>query len=102
LYAYLNATGIQRRSGAITAKEWGIYMRGSQTDFSGQENPVDYISDEAWRKILGLEEAHTNFADLSKSLQNPSDAAIWREIMVSEVPQNIKLPHEYEERCSAF
>lgn len=59
-------------------------MRGSQTDFSENENPVYYIKDSEWKGILGLEEAHANFADLSKSLQNPSDAAIWREIYISE------------------
>jgi dynein heavy chain len=77
-------------------------MRGSQTDFSAQPNPVDYINDTQWVKILGVEEAHEAFADLSKSLQNPSDAATWREIMISEAPQNIKLPPEYEERCTQF
>jgi hypothetical protein len=77
-------------------------MRGSPTDFSEQENPVDYIKDLEWKGVLGLEEAHENFADLSKSLQNPSDAAIWREIYISESPQTIKLPHEYEERCTQF
>jgi hypothetical protein len=46
LYAYLNATGILRRDKKISAKEWQIYMRGSQTDFSEQPNPVDFISDD--------------------------------------------------------
>jgi dynein heavy chain len=34
LYAYLNTTSIKKRSGEISTKEWGIYTRGSQTDFS--------------------------------------------------------------------
>jgi dynein heavy chain len=84
LYAYLNGTSILRRADRIEAKEWAIYMRGSSTDFTAQENPVDFISDAIWMKVLGLEEAHANFADISKSLQNPSDAAIWREILSSE------------------
>lgn len=102
LYAYLNATAIQKKCDAITQKEFGIYLRGSMTDFSGVENTCDFIPDETFRKVLGLEEAHENFENLSKSFSNPSDAAIWREIMLSETPNAINMPADIESKLTPF
>lgn len=34
LYAFLNASSILRRSGAINIDEWNFFLRGSSTDFS--------------------------------------------------------------------
>lgn len=102
LYAYLNTTAIQKKCDAITTKEFSIYLRGSLTDFSGQEKECDYISDDVFKKVLALEEAHENFENLSKSFSNPSDAAAWREIMLSETPNALKLPGDYEEKLSPF
>jgi hypothetical protein len=72
------------------------------TDFSEKENTCDFISDDLFKKILGLEESNDNFLDLSKSFGNPSDAAIWREIMLSETPNALKLPADYEEKLTPF
>ena len=41
LYSFLNAGGILRKAGAITAAEWGIYLRGTTTDHSARTNDVD-------------------------------------------------------------
>ena len=61
LYAFLNASSILKRSGDISIDEWNFFLRGSATDFSSKENTVDYVDNETFVKILGLEECHTNF-----------------------------------------
>ena len=70
LYAFLNASNILRRSGAISIDEWNFFLRGSATDFSSFERDVDYISDAMFYKLMGLEETHYNFKDLSSSFKD--------------------------------
>ena len=70
LYAFLNASSILRRSGAIGIDEWNFYLRGSTTDFSSYDKDVDYISDAVFYKLLGLEETHYNFKDISQSFKD--------------------------------
>ena len=65
LYAFLNASSILRRSGAISIDEWNFYLRGSSTDFSSNDKDVEYITDAMFHKLLGLEETHYNFKDIS-------------------------------------
>lgn len=67
LFSFLNASSILRRNKDINIDEWNFFLRGSPTDFSGKENLVDFITDEMWRILLGLEECHQNFKDLTKS-----------------------------------
>ena len=55
-----------------------------------------------FQKLLGLEEAHFGFKDLTKSFKDPADAETWKRILVSEEPQRIALPPLYEDRLSAF
>lgn len=102
LYSFLNATSIFKRSGEITMDEWNIYLRGSTTDFSAFKNDVPYISDALYYKIMALEEAHSNFADISKSWASAEDAAYWRPMMSSEEPHALPLPPVYADRLNAF
>lgn len=44
LYAFLNASSILKRSGAISIDEWNFFLRGSSTDFSSYDKDVDYIN----------------------------------------------------------
>lgn len=70
LYAFLNASSILRRSGAISIDEWNFFLRGSSTDFSSYDNDVDYINETLFHKLLGLEETHYNFKDISQSFKD--------------------------------
>lgn len=67
LFSFLNASSILRRNKDINIDEWNFFLRGSPTDFSASENQVDFISVELWRSLLGLEECHQNFKDITKS-----------------------------------
>ena len=51
---------------------------------------------------MGLEEAHVNLQGISKSFGDPAHEPIWRQFMVSETPQNIRLPSVYEETLTSF
>lgn len=76
LYSFLNAANILRKSdedNAISFDEWNFFLRGSMTDFSNRENKIDYIDEKIFRAVLGLEETHSNFKDLSKSLADVGD-----------------------------
>jgi dynein heavy chain len=70
LYAFLNASSILRRSGAINIDEWNFFLRGSATDFSAHEKQIDHITEAMFYKLLGLEETHANFRDLTLSFKD--------------------------------
>jgi len=72
LYAYLNATSIAKRASEITFKEWSIYLRGS-SEPANKEKKIDYVNDEIWTKLQGLEYAHENFENLTASFDNEVD-----------------------------
>lgn len=101
LYAYLNTTAIAKRAGDIGAKEWHVYLRGSTTVFD-RENKADYISNECFTKLLGLEEAHENFEGLAASFEDDVDAVIWKDLMLNENPAAVKFPPVFEDRLNAF
>lgn len=102
LYSFLNASAILRRSGDITPDEWGSFLRGSTTDFSENKNEMDYMNEETWHKVLGLEEANYAFKDISQSFKDENDKKIWESILNSETPTKIQLPAVFEEKLSAF
>lgn len=72
LYSFLNTVNILRNAKKIDLDEWNFFLRGSPTDFSAIANPCDYISEEIWRSLLGTEECHLNFKDITKSFQDAS------------------------------
>lgn len=78
LYSFLNASAILRRSGDITPDEWNFYLRGSTTDFSEQKNDTGYMDDDTYHKVLGLEESHYAFRDISASFKDQVDKEIWK------------------------
>jgi len=102
LYSFLNTASILRRNGDITPEEWGSYLRGSTTDFSENTNKTDYLNDELWAKVLGMEEAHFNFKDISHSFFDDKTKDTWKKIIRSETPTTIALPGVYEDKLSAF
>lgn len=73
LYAFLNCSSILRRSEVISVDEWNCFLRGSATDFSSYENDIDYIPDQIYHRLLGLEECHVNFKDLTLSFKEKSN-----------------------------
>lgn len=101
LFSFLNTCSILRRSGDITPDEWNVYLRGSVSDFTSFPNEIDYISDAIFYRLLGLEEAHFSFKDISKSFKDPSDASIWKKILTADNPL-MPLPPVYEDRLSHF
>lgn len=102
LYSFLNTASIFKRNGDITPEEWNIYLRGSSSDFSAFTNDVPYLSDAIFYKLKGLEEAHANFADISKSFASADDSSYWRPMMSSEEPHTLPLPRTFEERLTPF
>lgn len=90
-----------RRSGDITPDEWNVYLRGSSSEFKSFPNEIDYISDIIFHKLLGLEEAHFSFKDITKSFKDPSDASTWKKILTADNPL-MPLPPVYEDRLSHF
>lgn len=102
LYSFLNTASIFKRSGDISQDEWNIYLRGSSSDFSAFSNDVPYIPDSIFYKLKGLEEAHANFANISKSFASAEDSAYWRQFMTSEEPQNLAMPPAFEEKLNPF
>lgn len=72
LYAFLNASSVLRRNDAITVDEWNFYLRGSATDFSQHEKGPEYVPAALWIKILGLEQTHHHFKDISVSFWDKS------------------------------
>lgn len=47
------------------------------------------MNDETYFKVLGLEEAHFNFKDISQSFKDQEDKKIWENILNSETPTKI-------------
>ena len=86
LYSFLNSASILRRGGEISNAEWNCFLRGSPTDFSSNTNESEIISDALFYKLLGLEESHFSFKDISKSFADPGDCVTWKKIMASEDP----------------
>lgn len=70
LYAFLNASSILKRSEEITVDEWNFFLRGSPTDFSSREKAVDFITDETFKKLCGLEEVHPIFQGIIESFKD--------------------------------
>lgn len=101
LYAYLNATAIAKRAGDISAREWHCYLRGSTTVFE-RPNKCDYINDDTWTKLLGLEECNENFEGVPASFEDDVDAVIWRDMMLNDNPVSVKLPPAFEEKLNVF
>lgn len=60
------------------------------------------MDDETYYKVLGLEEAHFAFKDISQSFKDPIDKEIWKQILNSETPTQIQLPAVFEAKLSAF
>jgi dynein heavy chain len=56
MYSFLNTTSIFRQAKKISQIEWNFFIRGSTTDFSESvKKPVDWLNDQHWNGILGLE-----------------------------------------------
>ena len=102
LYSFLNAASVLRRSGDIGPDEWNVYLRGSSADFSSFTNDIDYISDGVYQKLLGLEDCHFSFKDITKSFKDPGDAETWKRLLAAEDPPSIPWPPLYEDRLSPF
>jgi dynein heavy chain len=102
LFSFLNTASVLRRAGDITPEEWNCYLRGTTTDFSSYTNDCDYLDEKTYFKILGLEEAHFSFKDISKSFADPGDASTWKKILASEEPSAIPLPPLFEDKLSPF
>jgi dynein heavy chain, axonemal len=51
--------------------------------------------------LLGLEEAHFSFKDISKSFKDESDMSTWKKILTADNPL-IPLPPVFEDRLSHF
>jgi dynein heavy chain len=100
LYSFLNASSILRRNKDIDIDEWNFFLRGSPNDFSKVEQKVDYIDQQVFISLNGLEESHINFKNIIRSFEDTSDKVVWKSIMTSDEPHLIPLPPIYEDRLS--
>lgn len=85
----------------ITLDEWNFFLRGSNNP-AKVPNPCDFIDDNTWYGLLGLEESHENFKDITKSFQDSADKMTWKTIMREEVPDKVPLPAIYAEKMTNF
>lgn len=102
LYSFLNASSILRTKKEINIDEWNFFLRGSPSDFKSHQNPIDYLDDERFYGLLGLEESHVNFRDLVKSFQDPTDKISWKDIITKDEAHLVELPAIYEDRLTNF
>lgn len=86
----------------INIDEWNFFLRGSPSDFSKIPNSIDYIDQERFIGLLGLEESHANFRDLIKSFQDPTDKISWKDVLTKDEAHLVELPAIYEDRLSNF
>jgi dynein heavy chain len=86
LYSFLNASSILRREKRIGIDEWNFFLRGSPVDYSNIDKEIDYISDDTFYKLVGLEEVHFNFQGLIESFKNAEDKVTWKKLMEDEDP----------------
>jgi dynein heavy chain len=102
LYSFLNASSILRRNGDIDIDEWNFFLRGSPMDYSDKEKVADYVSDDLWKGLCGLQDAHINFKGLCDSFADTSDKVMWKSYLHSEEPFNIPLPPVFEDKLTNF
>jgi dynein heavy chain len=101
LFSFLNTSSIFRRDGYINVDEWNFFLRGSANP-KKTTNTVDYIDDSTWYGLLGLEEVHDNFKNLTKSFTDPAEKMTWKTIMREENPEKVPLPVMFSEKLTAF
>jgi len=102
LYSFLNSSSILRRDNVINIDEWNFFLRGSPTDFKSHTKNIDFIDEEIFYSLLGLEECHSNFKDLVRSFEDTADQVYWRAIMSGDEPHILPLPAIFEDRLSNF
>jgi len=104
MYSFMNTANILRRDGRINVDEWNFFLRGTTTDFSKVARPekIDYIDDQIYQGLLGLEETHRSFREITKSFQDPADKLTWKDIIKSENPEKIPLPALWAENLTKF
>lgn len=102
LYSFLNSTSILRRSGDIDIDEWNFFLRGSPMDYSQREQKIDYIDQQTFIYLCGIEDSHANFKNLIRSFEDTSDKVIWKSICASDEPHLIPLPPIFEDRLTNF
>lgn len=104
MYSFLNAANILKRDRQINDDEWNFFLRGSTNDYGKIPKPdkIDYIDLPTWQGLLGLEESHRNFRDITKSFEDPADKLTWKEIMKNENPEKVPLPALLAEKLTKF
>lgn len=70
LYSFLNTSSILRRNGDIDIDEWNFYLRGSSNDYSQREKNIDFVSDDVFKALCGIEDTHVNFKGLIDSFED--------------------------------
>lgn len=102
IYSFLNTIMILRRNGDIDNSEFSFFLRGSLTDYTKVEQKVDYIDQQVFMAVCGLEDAHANFKGIVKSMEDTADKVIWKSIMTSDEPHLIPLPPLFEDKLTSF
>lgn len=102
LYSFLNTSSILRRNGDIDIDEWNFYLRGSVNDYTAVEQNVDYVKQDIFYALCGLEDTHVNFKGLVQSFEDTSDKVVWKSYLNSDEPFNIPLPPVFEDRLTSF
>jgi len=78
LYSFLNTTSILRRSKDIDIDEWNFFLRGSLVDYSRNHNNIEYVDLQVFYSLCGLEEVHSNYKNIIRSFEEPTDKVIWK------------------------
>jgi len=103
LYSFLNTAQILQRANKISLDEWNFFLRGSIKDYREVDNKAqDYLADELWYGILGLQDCHDGFSGIADSISDVGDKPIWKEIVNSETPWAVDMPAVFEAKLTPF
>lgn len=102
LFSFINAYEIFKHAKKIAEKEWIFFKVGSYGELQDEEDKPEYLTDALWSKIINLSKLSYKLTELPESLKDEKEAEIWKNLMDSDDPQNIKLPERLQDSITNF
>jgi dynein heavy chain, axonemal len=92
LFSFMLASNIELGAGKIDAKLWNFFLRGYSGDVIEDEKPYPEFPDIAWRNVLGLSTISGTYRNLTQSMKDAQDGAVWKKVMETPDPLDVELP----------